>query len=148
MRVRVRRAAKPQSGRIRHQKDCLVETSNFSSPTAWVPNPSPSQCFSAFLAHSREGSRNRNIPSLRPHPNPWEEHWPVGEKTELVRTGELCCIEDSEFLITMTTRSHPQHSQQWKSRDSPVCAPQCPETPRYFHCCPWLSRENYRINLT
>lgn len=32
--MRVRRAAKPQTGGIRHQNDCLVETSNFSSLSA------------------------------------------------------------------------------------------------------------------
>lgn len=32
--VRMTRAAKPQTGRIRHRKDCLVETSNFSSLSA------------------------------------------------------------------------------------------------------------------
>lgn len=32
--MRVRRAAKPQTGGIHHQNDCLVETSNFSSLSA------------------------------------------------------------------------------------------------------------------
>lgn len=58
--MRVRRAAKPQTGGIRHQNDCLVETSNFSSLSArgceraagllWPSPPTPPRCrFSGLL---------------------------------------------------------------------------------------------------
>lgn len=33
------------------------------------------------------------------------------KEAELVRSGELGFIEDSGFLITMATKSHPQHPQ-------------------------------------
>ena len=57
--VRMTRAAKPQTGRIRHRKDCLVETSNFSSLSAraaagllWPPG-------AGFLASG--GSPDRRV---------------------------------------------------------------------------------------
>lgn len=57
--LRMTRAAKPQTGRIRHQNDCLVETSNFSSLSAraaagilWPPG-------AGFLASG--GSPDRRV---------------------------------------------------------------------------------------
>lgn len=59
----VRRAAKPQTGGIRHQNDCLVETSNFSSLSArgrehriGSPLASPGAGFPAF-----GGNRDRRV---------------------------------------------------------------------------------------
>lgn len=73
VRVRVRRAAKPQSGRIRHHDDCLVGTSNFSSLSAWVPTPPPSHSLPALRSPDRRLWKQKHTVPLSQ--SQLEEHW-------------------------------------------------------------------------
>lgn len=68
---RARRVAKPQSGRISHQDDCLVETSNFSSPSAGTASWEGGGARNPFLPHTTliEGSGSRDRSSLYPNHN-------------------------------------------------------------------------------
>lgn len=77
----VMREAKPQSGRICHRNNCLVETSNFSSSPAslpWLPGAG----FLAFGDILTEGSRSRDPRHLAPSPKSHPKHTGVKQLTE------------------------------------------------------------------
>lgn len=105
---------KPQSGRIRHQDDCLVETSNFSSPSPWASTPHPPG--SPFQAHTAltEGSGNRR-----------RQNWSGVESWVSSRTLGFWSLWQPR--VTHSTLNKVEE------RSSPVPLG-CPEARRCFHC--------------
>lgn len=127
------RAARPQTGRIRHQNDCLVKTSNFSSLSAWglelrsgsAPRPPPpdfpaSRCWvSGLWGQPRRKGPEAGTPdaplrcTIAPG-KPWGEtdralSWGAPDRLVAKKSSPATISAGAlVFLVTMTTQESPR----------------------------------------